>query len=60
MPSWFRPVTYLLSVVCGLVSVAVPVTASFLVPAGTFLAGWATEFTKPATATVVVNSSKVK
>ena len=42
MPSWLKQATYLASVLCGVVAAAQPQYAIFLVPASTFLAGYAT------------------
>ena len=42
MPSWLKQVTYLASVVCGVVAAAQPQYSVFLIPAATFLAGYAT------------------
>jgi hypothetical protein len=51
MPTWLKQATYLASVICGVVAATQPQYAVFLIPAATFLAGYATTHPSDAVAT---------
>jgi hypothetical protein len=59
VPSWLKSATYIASVITGLAATALPMYAVYLIPASTFLAGFATTHPSDATPTTPADPNAV-